>query len=57
MMNKRLLFIKIILSMCFVIVIFRLGLIMFVEHEAYFAKAKIQQIKKRRNYAKKRKHI
>lgn len=46
MMNKRLLFIKIILSMCFVIVIFRLGLIMFVEHEAYFAKAKIQQIKK-----------
>ncbi|WP_353686842.1 penicillin-binding protein 2 [Thermodesulfovibrio sp. 3462-1] len=45
-MQKRFILLKIILLICFASVIFRLGLIMFVEHEAYFARAKIQQIKK-----------
>lgn len=45
-MYKRVIALKIILSVSFIIVIFRLFLIMFVEHEAYFAKAKIQQVKK-----------
>ncbi len=45
-MKKRLVLLKIFFLICFTSVIFRLGLIMFVEHEAYFAKAKIQQIKK-----------
>jgi len=45
-MQKRLILLKIILLICFLSVVFRLGLIMFVEHEAYFARAKIQQIKK-----------
>ncbi|WP_353685060.1 penicillin-binding protein 2 [Thermodesulfovibrio sp. 3907-1M] len=45
-MQKRLILLKIILLICFASVIFRLGLIMFVEHKAYFARAEIQQIKK-----------
>ncbi len=45
-MHKRIILLKIILLVCFVAVIFRLGLIMFVEHQSYFSRAKIQQIKK-----------
>lgn len=37
---------KLAITALFAIVIFRLILIMFVEHETYFARAKIQQIKK-----------
>lgn len=45
-MHKRLFFLKLAITALFAIVIFRLILIMFVEHETYFARAKIQQIKK-----------
>lgn len=45
-MHKRIILLKIILLVCFAAVIFRLGLIMFVEHQIYFSRAKIQQIKK-----------
>ena len=45
-MQKRLILLKIVFLVCFVSIIFRLGLIMFVEHEAYFSKAKLQQVKK-----------
>lgn len=45
-MPKRLFLLKIVISVFFVIILFRLVLIMFVEHETYFARAKIQQIKK-----------
>lgn len=45
-MRKRIILLKIIFSVCFGAIIFRLGLIMFVEHKIYFSKAKIQQIKK-----------
>lgn len=45
-MQKRLILLKIVFLVCFVSIIFRLGLIMFVEHEAYFSRAKLQQVKK-----------
>lgn len=45
-MQKRLTALKVIFLISFACVIFRLGLIMFIEHEAYFARAKTQQIKK-----------
>ncbi|WP_038059081.1 peptidoglycan D,D-transpeptidase FtsI family protein [Thermodesulfovibrio yellowstonii] len=45
-MQKRVILLKIMLLVCFTSIIFRLGLIMFVEHQVYFSRAKIQQIKK-----------
>lgn len=45
-MHKRLFLLKIVLSICFIAIIFRLGLIMFVEHHLYFARAKTQQLRK-----------
>jgi cell division protein FtsI (penicillin-binding protein 3) len=51
-MLKRLSLIKIMLSIFFLVVIFRLVLIMFVEHEAYLARAKSQQIQKEEIFAK-----
>lgn len=45
-MLKRLFLVKIVLSIFFLIVIFRLALIMFVEHEVYLSRARSQQIKK-----------
>jgi len=51
-MLKRLFLVKIVLSICFLIVILRLALIMFVEHEVYLARAKSQQIKKEEIFAK-----
>lgn len=45
-MQKRLILLKIVFLVCFVSIICRLGLIMFVEHEAYFSRAKLQQVKK-----------
>lgn len=45
-MHKRVLFLKVVLSICFLAIIFRLGLIMFVEHHLYFSRAKTQQLRK-----------
>lgn len=51
-MLKRLFLVKIVLLIFFLIVIFRLALIMFVEHEVYLSKARSQQIKKEEIFAK-----
>ncbi|MCS7215577.1 MAG: penicillin-binding protein 2 [Thermodesulfovibrio sp.] len=45
-MDKRVLILKIFFLVCFGAIIFRLGLIMFVEHEVYLTRAKTQQVKK-----------
>jgi hypothetical protein len=47
-MLKRLSLIKIMLSIFFLVVIFRLVLIMFVEHEAYLAGQKVSRFKKKK---------
>lgn len=44
--------VKIVLSIFFLVIIFRLALIMFVEHEVYLSRARSQQIKKEEISAK-----
>lgn len=45
-MNLRLTIVKAFFFFCFALIAFRLFLIMFVEHEVYLEKAKMQQVKK-----------
>jgi len=45
-MHSRLKILKYLIFLCFLLIIFRLFLIMFVEHEVYLEKAKIQQVKR-----------
>ncbi|GAB6182523.1 penicillin-binding protein 2 [Thermodesulfovibrio hydrogeniphilus] len=51
-MQKRLIILSVIISIFFAVVIFRLALIMFVEHESYLSRAKNQQITKEQITAK-----
>ncbi|MEN2986396.1 MAG: penicillin-binding protein 2 [Thermodesulfovibrionaceae bacterium] len=45
-MQKRIKIIKVLIFFSFLVVVFRLFLIMFIEHETYYERAKIQQIKR-----------
>lgn len=45
-MQTRFKLIKIVFIFCFIVIVFRLALIMFVKHESYSVRAEIQQIKK-----------
>ncbi|MCS7203541.1 MAG: penicillin-binding protein 2 [Thermodesulfovibrio sp.] len=45
-MQKRIKIIKVLIVFSFLVVVFRLFLIMFIEHETYYERAKIQQIKR-----------